>query len=162
MGETNPFRKASLLLSSVALSKTAVSVSPSPLEAIVNPWALSARFPGDSPVSLMDLKARKPAIVFRTFTTVRELLWYYCSAVCGSLTRQVWALILWWLQHHLVATSSLSLDMGYLFLVGSVISCCWLFSWLQFGALTGGDNHMSCYSAILNWKQTSVVFKCTV
>ena len=29
----------------------------------------------------------------------------------------------------------------------------------NFGALTGGDNHMTCYSAILNWKQTSVVFK---
>ena len=31
---------------------------------------------------------------FRTFTTVVELLWYYCSPVCGSPTPRVWGLIL--------------------------------------------------------------------
>ena len=48
-----------------------------------------------------------------------ELLWYYCSPVCGSPTRWVWDLILSWLcpSSHLTAASSLSLHKGYLFLV---------------------------------------------
>ena len=53
-------------------------------------------------------------------TTVREFLWYYCSPVCGSPIWRVWDLIWSWLcpSYHLAA-ASLSLDMGYLFLVGS-------------------------------------------
>ena len=35
---------------------------------------------------------------FRTFTILWELLWYYCSAVCGSPTWHVWDLILPWLH----------------------------------------------------------------
>ena len=60
---------------------------------------------------------------FRTFTTVGELLWYYCFPVCGSHTRQLWYLILSWLcpSYFLTVASSLSFDMGYLFLVGSSV-----------------------------------------
>ena len=54
---------------------------------------------------------------------VGELLWYYCSLDCGSLTWWVWDLILscLHLSNHLVADSSLSLDTEYLFLVDSCI-----------------------------------------
>ena len=62
-------------------------------------------------------------IRFRTFTTVWELLWYYCSALCGPPTGWVWPLILSWLclSHQLPEASSLSPDIGYLFLVASSI-----------------------------------------
>ena len=61
-------------------------------------------------------------MAFRIFTTVQELLWYYCSLVCGSLTWQVWDLILsWMIPSYHPAVASLSLDVGYLFLVGSSI-----------------------------------------
>ena len=52
-----------------------------------------------------------------------QLLWYYCSPVCGPPTQWVRGLILLWLcpSYHLAAASSLSLDVGYLFLVGSSI-----------------------------------------
>ena len=36
----------------------------------------------------------KPGVGFRIFTTVGELLWYYCFPVCGSPTWQVWDLFL--------------------------------------------------------------------
>ena len=51
---------------------------------------LKARFP----VPLSDPQVGKPDMGFRTFTIVHELLWYYCSPVCGSPTWQVWDLIL--------------------------------------------------------------------
>ena len=35
----------------------------------------------------------EPEVVFQTFTTVGELLWYYCSPVYGSATRRVWDLL---------------------------------------------------------------------
>ena len=52
-----------------------------------------------------------------------RLLWYYCSPVCGSPTQWVWNLNLLWLfpSYCLAIAYSLSLDMGYLFLVGSSI-----------------------------------------
>ena len=80
------------------------------------PDSLDQRIP--SPLS--DPKTGKPDVGFRTFTTVGELLWYYCSPVCGSPTWWAWDLILLWLcpSYHLNAASSLSLDEGYLFLVG--------------------------------------------
>ena len=57
---------------------------------------------------------------FRTFTTVGELLWYYCLWVTYLM---VWDLILSWLHPScsLVVASSLSLDIEYLFLVGSSV-----------------------------------------
>ena len=56
----------------------------------------------------------------RTFTTVRELLQCYCSPVCGLPTQWVWNWILSQLHtsYYLTVASSLSVDVGYLFLVG--------------------------------------------
>ena len=75
-------------------------------------------------VSWLDPQAGKPGMGFRTFTTVGELLWYYCSPVCGSPTHQVKSrdLILLCLHpsYHLIA-ASLSLDLEYLFLVGTSV-----------------------------------------
>ena len=78
------------------------------------PLAFQARFPGDP-------QAGKPDMGFRTYTTVGELLWCYFPPLCGSPTDGVWDLILSWLcpSYHLAAASSLSLDVWYLFLVGS-------------------------------------------
>ena len=99
---------------------------------------------------------------FRTFTTAWELLWYYCFPVCGSPTRWVWDLILSWLHpsYCLAEASSLSLDVEHLFFGGlqhppidgcSTASC-------NFGALIGGGEYMSFYSAILIWKPVQVRF----
>ena len=74
------------------------------------------------PVPMLDRQARKPDTVFRIFTTVCELLWYYSSPVCGSPTWWVWDLISLWLHpsYHLAVASS-SLDVGYLLFVDSGI-----------------------------------------
>ena len=80
------------------------------------------------PVPLSDPQAGKPDVRFRTFTMVRELLWYYCSPICGSPTRWVWDLILSWLcpSYHIAVASSLSLDEEYLFCFLWVpASSCW-------------------------------------
>ena len=60
---------------------------------------------------------------FRTFTTVGELLWYYCSPVCRSPTQRVWGFILSELcpSYNLTVAYSLSLNVRYLFLVGSSV-----------------------------------------
>ena len=52
-----------------------------------------------------------------------ELLWYCCSLVCGLHTLQLWDLILLWLRpsYCLAVASSLSLDVEYLFMVGSSV-----------------------------------------
>ena len=70
-----------------------------------------------SPFAL-DPQAEKLDIRLRIFTTVGELLWYFCSPTYESPTQLVWDLILLYLfpSYHLVLASSLSLDMGYLFL----------------------------------------------
>ena len=49
------------------------------------PVAFKDRFPGVFQ-SLCRPQARKPDVGFWTFTTVGELLWYYCSLVCGLHT----------------------------------------------------------------------------
>lgn len=73
------------------------------------------------PIPLSDPQAGKPDMGFRIFIRVGEFLWHYFSPVCWSPTQQVWDLILSWLSpsYHLTAASSLSLNVGYLFLVGS-------------------------------------------
>ena len=83
------------------------------------PLAFKVRFPGDSH-SLLDPQAGKPVMGLRTFTTVRELLQCYCFLVCWLPTQRVWDWILSQLcsSYYLTVTSSLSLDVGYLFLVG--------------------------------------------
>ena len=55
--------------------------------------AFKVRFPGDLP-SLCCPQAEKPDVGLRMFTAVRELLWYYCSLVCGLPTQQIWDFIL--------------------------------------------------------------------
>ena len=89
------------------------------------PLAFKVRFP----VPLANPQARKPDTGFRTFTTVRKLLWYCCPSVCGSPTWQPWDLILLWLcsSYHLIAASSFSLDMKYFFWWVLASSCWWLF-----------------------------------
>ena len=74
---------------------------------------------------------------------------------CGSPTWWVWGLILSWLwpSYHLAEASS-SVDVGYLFffrfqhphLSGCSTASC------DFGALKGGDEHISFYSTILSRK----------
>ena len=68
-------------------------------------------------------QAGKPDVELRTFTRVRELLWYYISPVCGSPTYWVWDLIFIVIAppNHLIVASPLSLDIGYLFFLGSRI-----------------------------------------
>ena len=75
------------------------------------------------PVPLQNSQTRKPDMGLRTFTRVKELLWYYCSPVCGLPSWQACDLILLWLRPfcHLIAASSFSLDMRYFFLVSSSI-----------------------------------------
>ena len=106
-------------------SKTGVSVSPSSVEVLQsNPTGLQGRIPWGFSVPLSDPQAGKPDVEFRTFTTMGELVWYYCySPVCGSP--------IWWVQdltlslsspsYHLVAAPSLYLDVWYLFMVGSSV-----------------------------------------
>ena len=134
-------------------SKPGVPVSPSGSLVVKSLWPSRSDSLG-FPVPLSGPQAGKPGVGFRTFTTVGELLWYYCSSVCGSPIQWVWDLILFGLypSYCLTAASSLSLDAGYLFFGGlqylpvngcSTASC-------SFGALTGGDELTSFYSAILN------------
>ena len=68
-------------------------------------------------VLCLDPQAGKPDVGFRAFPTQGELLWYYCFPVCGLSTGWVWDFILLWLHtsYHVIATSPLSLDVGYLF-----------------------------------------------
>ena len=56
-------------------------------------WPLRPDSPG-IPSPFVGLQAGKPDMGLRTFTTVGELLRYYCSPVCGSPTWLVWDLIL--------------------------------------------------------------------
>ena len=99
-------------------SKSGFSVSPSPVESLQsNPTGLQSQISWGSLVPLPDSQAEKPDMGLRTFNPMGELLWYNCFPVCGSLTQQVWGLILSQPcpSYCLVATSSLSLDVGYLF-----------------------------------------------
>ena len=65
----------------------------------------------------------KPDMGLRTFTTVEEHFWYYCSPVHELPIRLIWDLILQWLylSYCLGAASSLSLDVKYVFLMGCSI-----------------------------------------
>ena len=88
-------------------------------------WDFVCALQGQSlflPVPLLDPQAGKPDMGLRT-SPVGELLSCYYSPICGSPTWQVWDFILLWLcpSYHLVMASSLSLDIGYLFLVGSSV-----------------------------------------
>ena len=86
-----------------------------------NPTRLQGQIPCGFPILLPDFQAGKPDMWLRTFARVGELLWHYCSTVCGSPNQQEGDLILAWLHlsYCLVVASSLSLDMGNLSLVSS-------------------------------------------
>ena len=90
---------------------------------------------------------------FWTFTIVGELLWYYCSPVCGSPIWWVCDLILLWLRpsYHLAAASSLSLDMGYLFLVGSSVFLLMVAQQLVVILLLLEEEISACPSTLPSW-----------
>ena len=74
-----------------------VSVSPSSMEILQsNPTGLQGQIPWGFPVPLLDPQAGKPDVGVRIFTIGGELLWYYCSPVCGSPTWQVYGI---WFYH---------------------------------------------------------------
>ena len=76
-------------------SKTGVFVTLSLVEVLQsNPTGLQVQIPWGFPVPLSEPQAGKPDVGFITFTKVGEILWYYCSPVCGSPTWRVWYLIL--------------------------------------------------------------------
>ena len=62
------------------------SVAPSSVEVLQsNPTGLQGQIPWGFSVPLSNPQAGKPDVEFRTFTTMGELVWYYCySPVCGS------------------------------------------------------------------------------
>ena len=117
-----------------------------------NPTHPQGQIPWGFSVPLLDPQAGKPDVGFRMFTTVGELLWYYCSSVCGSPIQWVWDLILFGLypSYCLTAASSLSLDAGYLFFGGlqylPVKGCST--ATFDFSALSGEDECMSFYHHI--------------
>ena len=86
------------------------------------PLSFKVRFSGDSQF-LCWIPRLESDVGPRNFTTVWGHVWYFCSPVCGSPTWWVWNLMLTWLcpSYCLIVASFLSLDMDYLFLVGSNI-----------------------------------------
>ena len=97
---------------------------PSPVEVLQsNTTGFQSQIPWGVPVPLLDPLAGETDMGFRTFTTVGERLWYYCSPVYRLFTQWVWDLISLWLlpSYGLVAASPLSLNVGHLSLVGSSI-----------------------------------------
>lgn len=77
---------------------------------------LQSQFPSGLLFALSDPQARK-LDTLRTFTSVRELLWYTCSPVGRSPIQLAWDLILLWLHpsYHLVVTSPLPWICGLFF-----------------------------------------------
>ena len=80
------------------------------------------QIPWRFPVPLSDAQAGKPDVGFRTFTAGQELLWYYCSLACEShLASMEFDFVMIVPLLPFTRAFSLSLDVGYLFLVGSSI-----------------------------------------
>ena len=52
-------------------------------------------------------------MVFRTFTIVQEVFWYYCSPVCGAPTHWIWDMILSWLHPLLPSRCSFFFVFGH-------------------------------------------------
>ena len=77
------------------------------------PLTFKARFPGDSQ-SLCQIP--RLGCLFWGLAPL-QVLWYYCSPVCGLCTWRMWDLILSWLppSYHVTEASPLSLNTGYLF-----------------------------------------------
>ena len=91
---------------------------------------------------------------FRTFTTMGELLRYFCSPVLWVTYLAGMGFDFMVIVPLLPSLSGffLSLDMGYIFwwVLALSIDGCSTAS-CDFGALAGGDVHMS-YYAMLNWR----------
>ena len=108
-----------------ALSKSGVSVSPSPVEFLwSNPAGLQSQILWGLRLLLPDPQAGEPDVGLRPFTPMGELLWYNCFSVCGLPTQCVWDLILSWLcpSYCLTVASSLSVfGCRVSFLVGSSV-----------------------------------------
>ena len=105
-------------------SKSGVSVSPSPVEFLVsNPGGLQNHILWGFLLPLPNAQAEKPNMRLKTFSPVGEFLWYIYFPFCESPTRPLWDLTLLQLcpSYHLIVAPFLSLDVGYLFLVGSSI-----------------------------------------
>ena len=135
-------------------SKTGVSVSSILMEVLkLNPAGLQGQIPREFLVPLSDPQAGNPDVGLRTSTSgeffgiiVLQFLgclpsgygiWFYCDCAPPS------------------AMASLSLDVGYCFLVRSSIlllkaRSCWT-AGCNFGALARGDECTSFCSTILNW-----------
>ena len=106
------------------------------------------------PSPLSDPQAGKPDVGFRNFTTVGELLWYYCSPVCGVTHPEGMRF------DCIMIVPLLPSLCGFFFVFGcresffdgfqyspadgcSTASC-------HLGALAGGNERVSLYSTILN------------
>ena len=100
---------------------------------------------------------------FRTFTTVGELFWYYCSPVCGSSTQGVQD----WFYCDCAPPTVLLRILLCLWTWGFVWFVCLFFFFgdfqhppvdgcstdrCNFGALGGGNEHRSFYSTVWNQK----------
>ena len=140
------------------------SVSLSPLDGLQsNPAGPQGQIPWGFPVPLSNPQARNLDVGFRTFIIVWELLWYYCSPVCGSPIQLVWDLI--WSSlcpsYHLAVATSLSLDSGYPFSVGSRVLLSVVVQQLVAILVlsTGGDEHTSFLSTILNQKPQLLILE---
>ena len=80
-----------------------VSASLNPVEVLWSNLAgLQSQIPLGFPVPLLYPQVGKSDVEPRTFITLWEILWHYCSPVCGSPTQRVWELILTWLCHSTV------------------------------------------------------------
>ena len=105
-----------------APSKCGVSVSPSPVEFLQSsPPALQSQMLWGIFLLMPDPQAEEPDVGLRTLIPVGQLLKYNYSTVCGSPLGRCGDLII--SQVHpsycLIVISFLSLDVEYLFLVGS-------------------------------------------
>ena len=93
-----------------------------------NPAGLQSQIPWGFLSLSLDPQVGKPDVGFRTFTTMGELIWYYCYRLWVAHSG-LWDLILLWLHPSscLIVASPLSLVGGYDFWWVPVSSCWWLF-----------------------------------
>ena len=122
--------------------------------------ALKARFPGDSQAFYQIPSLGSLIVGFRTFTTMGELLWYYCPPVWGSSTQWVWDLIWLWFSpsYHHAAPFFFVFECEVSFFAGfqhPPLSDCSTASY-YFGVLSETDEH--CPSTPASWTKTQDCF----
>ena len=117
----------------VCASRSGVSLSPSPVEFLQsNPTGLQSQILWVLLLPLPDPQAGEPDMGLRTFTPVRELLWYNYFPVCGLPTQHVWDFIMIFIM--IVPLLQSRCDFFFVFgcrvslWVGSSIICQCLFS----------------------------------